>query len=548
MSDPPAAPRRFFERPERVILLLLGATAAYLFLTMPGRGVYWDEYVQSVYGRNVVSWYTSGFSDRSALEQGNLILYGGIVEAGLELIAGALPVDRYPVRHVCVALLTLLGLLGVQRLAAALGRPWLGVIAVALLVVSPRFLGHAFFNSKDIPFTTLYVWTLTLFVHDVRRPLDGRSRTALPLAIVLGLMLGTRIGGTIVLAPLLVGYAARWWGEGRSWSPFVHLAARFAMVFMVAWAIMLAGWPWAQQRPLAHPMTALLASGRFPWTYPQLFGGRFVSSEDLPLGYVPMWFGIATPEVVLLGLVALAVALVVRPRGLRALRDPAVLAVVVAGVLPLAYVIVRRVAIYDALRHLLFVQPLIALAASAGLLAVWTGLGSLRRSREARIGAVALAMLGAALPLSTGLRMRPYEYVYFNHLSGGLPAAEGRFELEYWGLSYREGVEWLADAGRSDDPIRVASCSHPGSVEPFAQPPVRYVGSPIFHMSGSADHLLFTAPHDCVTVPPWTPPPGRVIHTIERYGVPLLTILELDEPFEGLGEEPRDAGASPDER
>jgi hypothetical protein len=45
----------------------------------------------------------------------------------------------------------------------------------------------------------------------------------------------------------------------------------------------------------------------------------------------------------------------------------------------------------------------------------------------------------------------PHEYVFFNRLAGdGMEAVKQRFELDYWGLSYREGLEWLLRHDRRD--------------------------------------------------------------------------------------------------
>jgi hypothetical protein len=49
------------------------------------------------------------------------------------------------------------------------------------------------------------------------------------------------------------------------------------------------------------------------------------------------------------------------------------------------------------------------------------------------------------------IRYHPHENVFFNRLAGeGMEAARQRFELDYWGLSYRQGLEWiLRHDGRS---------------------------------------------------------------------------------------------------
>ena len=41
------------------------------------------------------------------------------------------------------------------------------------------------------------------------------------------------------------------------------------------------------------------------------------------------------------------------------------------------------------------------------------------------------------------LRNHPYQNVYFNFLAG--KNIKSKFELDYWGLSYREGLQYILD-------------------------------------------------------------------------------------------------------
>jgi hypothetical protein len=229
-----------------------------------------------------------------------------------------------------------------------------------------------------------------------------------------------------------------------------------------------------------------------------------------------------------MGLGVFVVLLLARPSRLRALGRPGVVGVTVAGVLPLAYVIVSRAALYDGPRHVLFLQPLIALAAASGIVTAVSFLREKDASERLAAAAVLVVVAGVALPIGSMLTLRPLEYLYFNHASGGLPAAEGRFELDYWGLGYRMGVEWVHDNLSRPDGVRLAACSHPGVTEPFVTEPVRFVGTPIFGLDDDPDYLLYTALHDCVEDPPAEAPDGRVVHTIERHGVTVLTVFEVD--------------------
>jgi hypothetical protein len=58
------------------------------------------------------------------------------------------------------------------------------------------------------------------------------------------------------------------------------------------------------------------------------------------------------------------------------------------------------------------------------------------------------------------VRLHPYEYIFFNRSFGGLRAALGRYETDYWGVSHKEGVDWLIANYKPDAPpgsIRVAN-------------------------------------------------------------------------------------------
>jgi hypothetical protein len=45
--------------------------------------------------------------------------------------------------------------------------------------------------------------------------------------------------------------------------------------------------------------------------------------------------------------------------------------------------------------------------------------------------------------LISSVRLHPYEYVYYNNLIGGLDGAAHRFEMDYWGTSFKEAMEYI---------------------------------------------------------------------------------------------------------
>jgi len=118
-------------------------------------------------------------------------------------------------------------------------------------------------------------------------------------------------------------------------------------------------------------------------------------------------------------------------------RERAMLVVCAAVILPLGFLIVQRATIYDGIRHVLFVIPMLAVLAGAGFTVV---LPLLRRV-PVLTGAVAGVYLGSLIV--TLAMLHPLEYVAMNALAGGVRGAYGRFELDYWSAAATEALRRL---------------------------------------------------------------------------------------------------------
>jgi hypothetical protein len=100
------------------------------------------------------------------------------------------------------------------------------------------------------------------------------------------------------------------------------------------------------------------------------------------------------------------------------------------------------------LRHFLFLLPGIALLAGYGAAC----LIRLVQRTNLRL----LVTFGLVIMVSQSLvpiiRLHPYQYCYFNALTGGLLGAEGRYETDYWVTSYKEAAEWINAQARKQFP------------------------------------------------------------------------------------------------
>jgi hypothetical protein len=111
-----------------------------------------------------------------------------------------------------------------------------------------------------------------------------------------------------------------------------------------------------------------------------------------------------------------------------------------AVICPLVFLILQRATLYDGVRHVLFVIPMLAVMAGAGatLFLPW-----LRRSPVIAVTVAALSgayVGGAAFTLAS---LHPLEYVAMNALAGGTYGAYGRFDLDYWSIAAQPALRRL---------------------------------------------------------------------------------------------------------
>ena len=206
-------------------------------------------------------------------------------------------------------------------------------------------------------------------------------------------------------------------------------------------------WPWAIIDPL-NPFRALLYFSHFfekPWA--ELFAGTVIPVVEMPRSYVPTLFALRLPEafIVLAGIGTAGACVAILGRGVPAPRRSIYLLILLAAFLPLLVAVALRPAMYNGVRHFLFVLP--ALAVLGGIAAAWIYDFSDRSPLVALAGAVVL-VIGVAMPLAEMSKLHPYQYTYFNWSSGGVRHARDRYMLDYWGLSLKQASQGLLDALR----------------------------------------------------------------------------------------------------
>lgn len=437
---------------DRAAILILAAMAVIAAVTFRDYGLGWDDYTHSEYGDLLLKLYASGFADTRALSFVNLYKYGGGFDMVAALAAKVLPFTLFETRRLIGAIVGLIGLFATWRLGRRVGGPLAGVSALALLAACPLFYGHMFINAKDAPFATAMVVLLLGTVRAFDEYPNPSARTMALAGVAIGAAFGTRILAVVAAPYVALGFAmivaddvrAQGWREAakRGW----HFVVRMLPALAIAYLIMALLWPWSITEPL-NPVRAAVYFDTFfekPWR--ELYRGFAIPVTQMPPDYLPRLFALKLPLLMLgfglAGIVGIAIA-ILRP-ATEPKRRAELFAIAAAALLPIVIALISRPALYNGIRHFVFLAPPFAVA--GGLATAWLAEWLRTKSRAALGALAALYALGLALPAIDMARLHPYEYVSYNELTGGAPGASELYMLDYWGLAFKQASEELREA------------------------------------------------------------------------------------------------------
>ncbi|MBF0424863.1 MAG: glycosyltransferase family 39 protein [Magnetococcales bacterium] len=478
---------------DRLTALLFLCAAALAFDLATDFGVSADEPRHWEYGEQIRAFFTSHFRDTRAAEPIFLNFYGGAYDLPATLVGHLLGLDPYRTARVLLPVLGLLGVAGCWRLARMIAGPQAGFWAALLLLTTPVYVGHMCINPKDLPFAVGYIWSLYFLARILLACPRIPPGLVVRGGVVIGLTMNVRIYGgllLIYLILLLIWQRRHLTGAGLAPAPFwrqqlppllgvLALATFFTVLF----------WPAMLMHPFATLRAALATAANAPVLWPILFAGREYTPATLPAIYIPVYFAITAPEVLLILLPpallwscwrvfagAESGSMVVR------VGHGVLLLGIVCPVLP---VLLLRPSTYNGIRHFLFLLPPLAVLQALFIVAVgdawrrrsWKDAWRRRSWKVVHgLGSVVfvLALLSQVVRMAF---LHPLEYSFYNVLVGGLQGAAGRFEVDYWFLGYKPIADYLGQRVKNDpdlhpragagQPFRLFVSPQPELVTPF---------------------------------------------------------------------------------
>ena len=529
------------------LIVLLICHFLLIVFTFRDYGMSWDQAPTRAYGKTVIQFYSSLGGDTSARvrDPNNAYLYGGLFEILAPAVERTTHLGWLEARNLTSALFGLLGIWASFRLGAIAFGSVVGLTAALFLTLTPVYCGHEFINPKDIPFAALYVLSVFYALSMALNFPELRWSTTLKAGLTIGAALGMRVGG-LILFPLLAGslLSSVLWNLNRLDRQVLLRklltsgAMHFGTVLVCAWLVMLLFWPFGWKTHwgvpffgvpnFAAPFVALKEFSKYAWQGTVFFEGQLLKPSELPAHYLLTLFANSLPEFILAGWILGIVALFpVLYRGRTFLNRTTLSATIifVAGMAPIASIILSHALLYDNFRHVLFTLPPLVILSAAG---VWAFAG-LFKNETIRLVLVIAYSLGILTTVADMRALHPYEYIYCNRLvAGGLERANQQFEMEYWGTSFREAALWIKQYYRPPGVSEILYALSPPSVVPEMAD--YYLQQPASDGVKFRRILEGEKPNVCLALRRGRQfiefKSGHIVHSIKRQGVALLDIIE----------------------
>ena len=283
------------------------------------------------------------------------------------------------------------------------------LLCTTLFACWPRLWAEAHYNSKDVFFLSLCIFTFyALFFFNEKK--------WWMVFVLAGLSISVRIAGLFLLLSVLVFYGFKPNQQKKSKVLLCGIGISILSCYLVFPALWL--------HPFEGFRDLLFYGASNPWPSGSTLAGFHFEPGQISGWYTPLWMALTLPLLhQLLFLVGLGILLKQKPN-YRQLSFIALFAV------PLIYILISAPTLYNAWRHNLYLFFPFMLIAGSSLDFLFK-----------KVQAASIPFFSVVFPLAFLLGQQKHDFIYFNVLKNAWPP--GSFTLDYWGISTGRALKQL---------------------------------------------------------------------------------------------------------
>ncbi|NQU73442.1 MAG: glycosyltransferase family 39 protein [Candidatus Omnitrophica bacterium] len=420
-------------------------------------GVHYDEYANQAFGRSANKCIRDAlyrdsrtselFSSPTARHD---LIHGPAFELFLTFTKEKLlkltdSRDIIFMRHLLTFLVFYLGVFFFYLLCKFHFKSWkMGILGSLFLILHPRIFSHSFYNSVDIPFLSFYILgTYTLIRYLEKKTYPRAIFHALACAILINI----RAVGVILPLSTFI-FLAMDTIRFRKHKEEIRKIVKTALLYtLLLTGLVFLFCPLLWKNPIGNFFEILNRTAKF----------QRADTSPAVWNYHLKWIGLTTP---LLYSLCFFIGLLLSIKDI--FRSPikffhqnrTILIALFLLFVPLILPHIYKTSLYDGWRHHYFIYPIF-------LIFSLTGVAALFRLAKTKfhgwsykfINTVFILIIVISLKNTVQFMVKyhPHQYVYANILAGrDMGGVKARDALDYWGLSYRKGLEYILKTDKSD--------------------------------------------------------------------------------------------------
>jgi len=320
----------------------------------------------------------------------------------------------------------------------------MGLDGVLLLFLTPRMFAESFYNTKDIFFMSLVIFSIYAALNFLE---NKTYKNAILFAFISALMIDTRILG--LYFPLLISLIYVIDLLRRDFSEKKDILSFFIFLFFIPFLIVIF-WPFLWNSPIENFVSVFKNLSDLDIEVYNLYFGEHILARNVPWHYIPVWICITTPLFYLfffiVGFIFISRRLIKRLfkiksnesyddlwRGNKELYD---LIFLFNFLIPLFVVIVLDSPVYDGWRHLYFIYPSLLMISLYGI--NFINLFIFKKNKKFFYIFLIILFLPTSLWI---FKNHPNQNVFFNILAK--KNFNEKFEMDYWGNSNKSALEFI---------------------------------------------------------------------------------------------------------
>ena len=304
-------------------------------------------------------------------------------------------------------------------------------LGTIIYLTYPYLFGQSMFSPKDIPFMSVWLICTFLILNLFEKLIDNKKiehKFIIILSITTAYLLSIRIAGLLIFIQYIFTLLIFLNVNKIKLIIFLKEYYFIFLIFIFTFTLFLfLFYPIFLIDPLLIIDTIKISSQHFNNVGTTTLG-EIMYAGDLPVTYLIIWFAVKLPILVLIGLIMVPF---VEKKIFDNKKKAIIFGSILASLLTIIFILIlRRVHLYDEIRQVMFLVPLIFIISTVSIF-------TFSKNFFKFFGIVTVLFF-----IAENIKINPYQYVWFNLPSRYLDLSKN-FELDYQGISGREISKYL---------------------------------------------------------------------------------------------------------